>query len=156
MTQSKFRFPVLDSLIRSVALIAVLTTCFSFASPMFANDGPAIALTNAKVVTSPGDVIESGTVVCRNGLIESVGADIEIPFDAKVIDCAGMVVYAGFIDAGTSKGLPDEENDGRQTGSGPDRASIDLATQIAASTREVKSQGNLSGLLVVAVYFDRR
>ena len=56
-------------------------------------------------------------------------------------DCDGMVLYAGFIDGGTTRGLPDEDEDGRQTGSGPDRRGIDLATQIAASTREVNRKG---------------
>ena len=106
-----------------------------------ANEAIAVAFTNAKIVTRPGQVIENGNVVFRNGLIEAVGADIEIPFDAKVIDCEGMVIYAGFIDGGTSKGLPSDDDDGRQTGSGLDRRDIDLATQIAASTREVNRKG---------------
>lgn len=106
-----------------------------------AHDGIAVALKDAKIVTRPGVVIEKGTVIVRNGLIDAVGADLEIPFDAKVIDCTGLVIYAGFIDAGTTKGLPDSDDDGRKTGSGLDRRSIDLATQIAASTREVNRKG---------------
>ncbi len=113
-------------------------TTFSFAS---ANDSNVYAFKDAKIVTRPGNVIEKGTVVVRNGLIESVGADIEVPFDAKVVLCEGLVIYAGFIDAGTTKGLPNGEKDGRKTGSGPDRRDIDLATQIAASTREVNRNG---------------
>ena len=125
-------------------LIACLVGLLVFTIPaatVRANDAFAVAFTNAKIVTRPGNTIESGTVICRNGLIEAVGADIEIPFDAKVIDCEGMVIYAGFIDAGTTKGLPEGEDDGRQSGSGSDRRDIDLATQIAASTREVNRKG---------------
>ncbi len=107
----------------------------------YANDSIAVAFTNAKIVTQPGAVIDKGTVVIRNGLIEAVDADLEVPFDAKVIDCEGMVIYAGFIDAATTKGFPSDDEDGRKTGSGPDRRDIDLATQIAASTQQVNRKG---------------
>ena len=124
-----------------VILMTFSLCLLGFLPAAFGNDPVAIAFKGAKVVTQPGQVIENGTVVVRNGLIESVGADLEIPFDAKVIDCQGMVIYAGFIDSGTTKGLPDSEEDGRETGSGPDRRDIDLATQIAASTQEVNRKG---------------
>ena len=108
---------------------------------MVASEPDAVAFVNATVVVRPGEVIESATVVCRDGLIEAVGADVQVPFDARVHDCSGMVIYPGFMDAGTTRGLPDREEDGRQTGSGADRGDIDLATQIAASTREVNRKG---------------
>jgi imidazolonepropionase-like amidohydrolase len=118
-----------------------LTSAVAICGTTVANDSIAVAFKDAKIVTQPGSVIEKGTVVVRDGLIEAVGADVEIPFDAKVIECDGLVLYAGFIDAGTTKGLPDGDEDGRKTGSGPDRRDIDLATQIAASTREVNRKG---------------
>ncbi len=57
------------------------------------------------VSTAP---IESGTVVVRNGVIESVGPvdSTMIPFDAEIIDGAGMVVYPGFLDSYTTLGVP--------------------------------------------------
>ena len=118
-------------------LAGMLVTC----TDASANDAIAIAMKDARIVTKPGEVIEKGTVIIRDGLIEAVGANVEIPFDAKVFECEGLVIYAGFIDSGTTKGLPDDEDDGRQTGSGLDRRDIDLATQIAASTREVNRKG---------------
>ena len=51
------------------------------------------------------------------------------------------MIYAGFFDSGTSKGLPEGEENGRRTTSGLDRRDIDLATQIAASTRKVNRKG---------------
>ncbi|MEP7074419.1 MAG: amidohydrolase family protein [Acidobacteriota bacterium] len=65
----------------------------------------SIAITNAKIVTVSGETIEKGTVVIRDGLIESVGANAKIPADAQTIDATGMTVYPGFIDALTSLGL---------------------------------------------------
>ncbi len=40
------------------------------------------ALANARVVQAPGRVIEGATVVVRDGLIEAVGRDVAVPFDA--------------------------------------------------------------------------
>ena len=122
-------------------IVTLALWCLGSATTVCGNDPIAVAFKDATVVTRPGEVIENGTVVVRNGLIEAVGAGLEIPFDAKVIDCKGMVIYAGFIDSGTSAGLPASEEDGRETGSGPDRRDIDLATQIAASTQQVNRKG---------------
>jgi N-acetylglucosamine-6-phosphate deacetylase len=56
------------------------------------------ALRGARIVVSPGNVIEQGTLLVRDGSIEAVGADVETPADAKVWDESGKTIYAGFID----------------------------------------------------------
>jgi imidazolonepropionase-like amidohydrolase len=66
-----------------------------------------IAIRGAKVVVAPGREIASATVVVRRGLIERVGGDEAAPAGARVIEAAGMVVYAGFIDSHCKTGLPD-------------------------------------------------
>ena len=63
------------------------------------------AIRNAKIVTVSGATIENGTVVVRDGLIEAVGANLQVPSDAQVFDGAGLTVYPGFIDALTNLGL---------------------------------------------------
>ncbi len=63
------------------------------------------AITNARIETVTNGVIERGTVVIRDGLIEAVGADVEPPADAEVIDGTGLTVYPGMIDGGTRLGL---------------------------------------------------
>ena len=65
------------------------------------------AITNARVVTVSGPVIERGTVVIRNGLIAAAGADVHAPPDARVIDGTGLTVYPGLIDSYTDLGLPE-------------------------------------------------
>jgi imidazolonepropionase-like amidohydrolase len=64
------------------------------------------AITNARIVTVSGPVIERGTVVIRDGLIASVGAGISAPADARIIDGAGLTIYPGLIDSNTSLGIP--------------------------------------------------
>src|ERR1017187_2153217 len=56
------------------------------------------ALVGGKVVVKPGEVLDSGTIVIRDGLIQAVGKDISVPADARVWDMKGATIYAGFID----------------------------------------------------------
>jgi imidazolonepropionase-like amidohydrolase len=65
------------------------------------------AITNARLVTVSGPVIERGTVVIRNGLIVAAGANVSAPPDARVIDGTGLTVYPGLIDSYTNLGLPE-------------------------------------------------
>src|ERR671914_714539 len=63
------------------------------------------ALTNARIETVTRGVIERGTVVIRDGLIEAVGADVRPPADARIVDLAGKRVYPGLIDLTSTLGL---------------------------------------------------
>jgi imidazolonepropionase-like amidohydrolase len=63
------------------------------------------AIRGARLVTASGASIASGTIVLRNGLIDAVGAEVQAPSDALVIDGAGMTVYPGLIDMGNAAGL---------------------------------------------------
>jgi imidazolonepropionase-like amidohydrolase len=55
------------------------------------------ALTHATVHVKPGEVLEDVTVVIRDGRIEAVGKG-DAPGGARVWDCTGLQVYAGFVD----------------------------------------------------------
>ena len=63
------------------------------------------AITNARIVTVAGAVIENGTVVIQDGKIAAVGTSVNIPANAEKIDAKGLSVYPGMIDAGTNLGL---------------------------------------------------
>ena len=65
------------------------------------------AITNARIVSVSGPIVERGTVVIRNGLIAAAGANISAPPDARVIDGTGLTVYPGLIDSYTSLALPE-------------------------------------------------
>ena len=66
-----------------------------------------LAIRNARIVTAPGQIIESGNVVVHAGKIAAVGAGIEIPATADVIEGDGLTIYAGFVDAGAIALLDD-------------------------------------------------
>jgi hypothetical protein len=84
-------------------LLAALLFNNAFASdflpPGFRPVPPGVhALTGARIVIQPGEVLESGTVIIRDGLIEAVGANVALPADARVWDLKGATIYAGFIE----------------------------------------------------------
>lgn len=60
-----------------------------------------IAITNGKVLTITNGTIESGTVLVEDGKIKAVGADIEIPAGAQIIDANGGFITPGLIDCHT-------------------------------------------------------
>jgi imidazolonepropionase-like amidohydrolase len=64
-----------------------------------------VAITNAHIFPVTGPEIQSGTVIIKNGKIEAIGTNVSIPGGATQIDAAGLSVYPGMIDAGTSMGL---------------------------------------------------
>jgi len=65
------------------------------------------AITNARIVTVSGQTLDRGTVVIRNGLIAAVGANVNAPSDARIIDGNGLTVYPGLIDSYTNLALPE-------------------------------------------------
>ena len=64
-----------------------------------------VAIKNALIVPVSGPEIANGTVVISGGKIVAVGANVNVPAGAEVIDASGMRVYPGMMDAGTSIGL---------------------------------------------------
>ena len=73
------------------------------AAPTWAQD--VIAIQGGRVYTVSGEVLERGTVLVSGGKIAAVGAAVEVPPGATVIDAAGKAVYPGLIDGLTTLGL---------------------------------------------------
>src|SRR5438045_1587506 len=101
------RLDVCRFVCRRLCLFAI--TVHAFCSPVFAQvprnagfESKTFALVKARLVISPDEEIEQGTLVIRDGLIVAAGKDLPIPPDAEVIEGSGLTVYPGFIDAGTS------------------------------------------------------
>lgn len=70
----------------------VLVLVLLLAWPVF---GQTYALRGTLV--TPGDVIENGVIVIKDGVIDAVGADLTIPEDVPVTDTGGFI-YPGLID----------------------------------------------------------
>jgi imidazolonepropionase-like amidohydrolase len=98
--------------ISSAATIVVLIAPFAALDAQIGRPGvtratpSTYAITNARIVTGTGPVIDRGTVVVRDGLIAAVGAAVATPADARVFDGSGLTVYPGIIDPYTNLGIP--------------------------------------------------
>jgi len=71
------------------------------------NPGPqgTFAIRGGTVVTVSGADIPNGTVVISGGKITAVGANVQVPANAQVINATGLMVYPGMIETGSSIGL---------------------------------------------------
>ena len=98
----------------------------------------AYALTGGTVRTAPGADPFVGTVVVRDGLIVAVGPidEVKVPADAEAIDCEGLYLYAGFVDAATDRPLDEEKlpepTEGR---------SVNTSRYVLAATRADNRKG---------------
>jgi imidazolonepropionase-like amidohydrolase len=68
--------------------------------------GEVYALVGGRVFTVSGPVIEKGTVILRDGLVDAVGASVAVPVGARVIDVTGLTVTPGLVDGFGAIGLP--------------------------------------------------
>jgi hypothetical protein len=104
------------------------------------------AITNARIITVAGPAIDRGTVVVRNGVITGVGATVQVPGDARVIDGNGLTVYPGLIDANSQPPRrlrrPDEGDAGQVAAPRRRRPAHRLARQ----TRSIQLVSNRSSL----------
>jgi imidazolonepropionase-like amidohydrolase len=64
-----------------------------------------VALTGGRIIPVVGAPLEKGTVLIEHGKIAAVGAEVEIPYDARVFNVSGKVVFPGMIDVHTARGL---------------------------------------------------
>lgn len=91
--------------------VAALPGQIARAAPPHAKVPRVHALENARIVVAPGQVVERGTVVIRDGIIEAAGAAVRAPADARRHDLEGKSVYAGLIEPYAEAAWPDVDKD---------------------------------------------
>ncbi|MEX0617886.1 MAG: hypothetical protein WD180_02890 [Pseudohongiellaceae bacterium] len=78
--------------------LATLSFSFILFSPTFAQENLK-AIVNAVIIDgNGGPVVEDGTIVIRNDVIEAIGVQLDIPMGAEVIDAAGRAALPGLAD----------------------------------------------------------
>lgn len=70
-----------------------------------------LLIRNGRLETMTGEEAQTGDILCRNGKIERIAKQIELPESAEVqiIDAAGCLVMPGLIDAHCHVGITEEK-----------------------------------------------
>src|SRR5258705_12842904 len=84
---------VLRGALLASSAVALLTL------PALARTPRVHAIVGARIVVAPGQVVERGTIVMRDGVITAVGAGVPVPADARVWEADSLTIYPGLIDA---------------------------------------------------------
>ena len=67
----------------------------------------AVAIRGGTVLPISGPAIPNGTVVIRGGKVVAVGANVQVPAGAEIVDASGKYVMPGVVDAASYIGLSD-------------------------------------------------
>ena len=94
-----------SGLIRAIVLAALFSLPATRRPLPAQTQMPTYVIRGGTVVPVVGAQIPNGTVVIQNGKIQAVGANVQAPQGATVIDATGLFVYPGMIDSGTELGL---------------------------------------------------
>jgi imidazolonepropionase-like amidohydrolase len=90
---------------RACALAVALAVAAPAAAQVGVGQEGTYLIRGATVVTGNGQRIPNGSVLIQAGKIAAVGASVQAPANATVIDANGMFVYPGMIDSYTAMGL---------------------------------------------------
>src|SRR5437016_3871756 len=80
---------------------------------------PPVLIRNATIMTATGQEISNGSILLKDGRIVAVGAKVDAPSDAVVVDGTGKYVTPGLIDDHSHLGVyaapgTDAESDGNE------------------------------------------
>lgn len=122
-----------------------------FFSSVSAQAVPAQAITRVTLHRADGSTIPNATVIWRNGVIESVGTNLPVPFDARVTDGGDSLhVYPGFIDGMATWGAPEvprtapNERVARPAEPGYERAGIQPERSVQSLLKKDAAEFNLA------------
>lgn len=96
----------------AVSGLLLFVTCYSFAQETFPRNGvkddreKLFAFTHATIFTDYQTTVTDATMIIRDGKIESVGKNLDIPKGAVVMDLQGKYIYPSFIDIYSDYGTP--------------------------------------------------
>lgn len=147
----------------SLLVLLILGLCFQTALAQFGQGSSEIklkpvtktfALTKVQIIPRPGETIDNGIIIIKDGLIHAVGTNIDIPNDAKIIEADSMVAYAGFIDGLSHTGIPKPKPDNNRqrvedpgnppndiAGVQPERSATDMLDPSDNSVKDMRQLG---------------
>ncbi|MGE0142792.1 MAG: amidohydrolase family protein [Planctomycetota bacterium] len=93
---------------------ALLCTLASVSLPLTLAAQDLVAIRAAKVHTLDGAPLDNAVILIQDGRIEAIGTDVEVPWNAKVIDAKDKVVLPTWILAHSEDGLGGGNNERMQ------------------------------------------
>lgn len=96
------------------------------------------AVRGARIIVGTGEEIAVGTILIKDGRIEAVGADVEVPWNARVIDGTGLTVMPGWIEPHSSRGI-DRANE--RVPSVPFVSVVDSINPVSPTFEDSRRQG---------------
>ena len=120
----------------SPRLPALLAWFVLAAAPAAAVTPRVHAIVGARIVPAPGQVIEKGTIVMRDGLIVAVGTNVPVPADARVWPGDSLTIYAGLIDAYVLPAVAGDASPARGHGGRPNRSPAPAESPRGAASNE--------------------
>src|SRR5207247_7583035 len=90
-----------------------------YPSAYMRHPNPPVLIRNATIMTATGQEIPNGSILLKDGRIVAVGAKVDAPTDAGVVDGTGKYVTPGLIDDHSHIGVyaapgTDAESDGNE------------------------------------------
>lgn len=104
------------------------------------------ALTGINIVKSPGQIINNGTIIIKDGLIVEVGTNIKIPAQAQILKMDTLYAYAAFIDGYSSAGvkMPKEDDSRSQVRNASDPTEDEAGIQPHRMVKDFLEPGQKS------------
>jgi len=106
--QSRHSLPAAAAL--SLALAVLIAAALLPSVQLRAGEGDDeadifVVIKAGRIITVTGEEIEKGTIVVKNGVIEAVGKNVEIPFPARIVEAGDLTVIPGLVSPCTQAGL---------------------------------------------------
>jgi imidazolonepropionase-like amidohydrolase len=111
---------------------------------------------NGKIFTITNGIIDKGDILVRDGKIEDIGVNLNVPDGYTIIDAEGMLVYPGFIDAHCHAGIM-ESGEGGDAGDDtnemtdpvtPNVRAIDGINPVDTAFRDALVNGGITSVMV--------
>jgi len=89
---------------RFLCLLLGLLSLIVFAPKV---EAQKLVIRHARILPIRGEIIPDGTIVIESGKIRALGANVQVPSGATVLDVVGATVMPGLVDANAHFGLRD-------------------------------------------------
>jgi imidazolonepropionase-like amidohydrolase len=97
----------------STRTLATLTRLAGLVLLGSAASAQTIAIKAGRIITRAGPDVEDGVILIVDGKIEAIGKEVEIPWDAEVLDAGEHVAFPGLVESQAVRGMdrPNENVD---------------------------------------------